>query len=290
MNFMRQQKSLHTAFSLIEISIVILIIGILVAGVTQSSRLVKQFRITNAKKLTETTSIYLIKDMVLWLETISDKSLNPLERDNNATISQWNDINPGSSTRNSNSFVQTSEVNKPQYIEDYKNGLPGIDFNKSQGDWLAGTIDNISINNITFFIVYSSLNNNIGGSLFHILDQGNINNSLFLQSGGGDVFQVSGAYASNYYITTAIPRIITNTLDRNGLNTCYENGVFKFSMSWVVPSPNYTNITFLIGKRSDNVFFNGTISELIIYARVLTLDERKEVENYLSKKWAIKVS
>lgn len=168
--------------------------------------------------------------------------------------------------------------------------LPGIDFNKAQGDWLAGQIDNFAINNFTFFIVYSSLNNNIGGSLFHILDQGNINNSLFLQSGGGDVFQVAGAYASNYYITTSIPRIITNTLDRNGLNTCYENGVFKFSMSWAVPSPNYTNVSFLIGKRSDNVYFNGTISELILYARVLTLDERKEVESYLSKKWAIKVS
>jgi len=46
----------------------------------------------------------------------------------------------------------------------------------------------------------------------------------------------------------------------------------------------------LIGKRSYNVYFNGTISELILYARVLKLDERKEVENYLSKKWAIKVS
>lgn len=288
MNFMRQQKSFFKAFSLIELSIVILIIGILVAGVTQSSRLVKQFRITNAKKLTETTSIYLIKDMVLWLETISDKSLNPLERDNNATISQWNDINPGSSTRNS--FVQATENNKPQYIDEYKNGLPGINFNKSQGDWLAGTIDNISINNTTFFIVYSSLNNNIGGSLFHILDQGNINNSLFMQSGGGDVMQFGGAYASNFYVTTATPRIISNTIDRTGLNTCYENGVLKFSMSWGIPSPNYSNVSFLIGKRSDNVYFNGTISELILFARVLTLDERKEVESYLSKKWAIKVS
>ena len=286
---MNQEKFYpNKAFSLIELSIVILIIGILVAGVTQSSRLLKQFRIVNAKKITETSSIYLIKDMILWLETISDKSLKVTERENNATISEWNDLNPNSTSRFS--FVQNNETNKPQYIEDYKNGLPGIDFNKNQGDWLSGTIDNLSINNFTFFIVYSSLNNNIGGSLFHILDQGSGNNSLYLQSGGGDVYQVSGAYASNYYITTAIPRIITNTLDRNGLNTCYENGVVKFSMSWGVPSPNYTNVSFLIGKRSDNVFFNGTISELIIYARVLTLDERKEVENYLSKKWAIKVS
>lgn len=36
------------AFSLIELSIVILIIGILVTGVTQSSRLVRQMKIASA--------------------------------------------------------------------------------------------------------------------------------------------------------------------------------------------------------------------------------------------------
>ncbi len=40
MNINKNKFSLKKAFSLIELSIVILIIGILVAGVTQSSRLV----------------------------------------------------------------------------------------------------------------------------------------------------------------------------------------------------------------------------------------------------------
>jgi len=37
------------AFSLIELSIVILIIGIFVAGVTSSSRLLKQMKLTSAR-------------------------------------------------------------------------------------------------------------------------------------------------------------------------------------------------------------------------------------------------
>lgn len=134
----------------------------------------------------------------------------------------------------------------------------------------------------------SSLNNNIGGSLFHILNQAGIS-SLNLQSGGGEVFQVGDAFSTGFNISTTTPRIISYTIDRNNLNNCYENGTLKFSVSWAPPNPNYTNITMFIGKRGDNVYFNGTISELIIYARVLTLDERKEVESYLSKKWAIKV-
>lgn len=40
------------AFSLIELSIVILIIGILVAGVTQSSRLINAMRIQSIRSLT----------------------------------------------------------------------------------------------------------------------------------------------------------------------------------------------------------------------------------------------
>ena len=57
----KQQKSqqkqitknkISKAFSLIELSIVILIIRILVAGVTQSSRLVTQFRLLSARNMT----------------------------------------------------------------------------------------------------------------------------------------------------------------------------------------------------------------------------------------------
>lgn len=40
------------AFSLIELSIVILIIGIIVAGVTQGLRLINAFRLSSAKSLT----------------------------------------------------------------------------------------------------------------------------------------------------------------------------------------------------------------------------------------------
>jgi len=47
----------NTGFSLIELSIVILIIGILVSGVTQSSRLIRQIRIQSARNLTVNSPI-----------------------------------------------------------------------------------------------------------------------------------------------------------------------------------------------------------------------------------------
>jgi len=66
----KQQKSLKKnkisqAFSLIELSIVILIIGILVAGVTQSSRLVTQFRLLSARNMTQSSPVPTIKDLLI---------------------------------------------------------------------------------------------------------------------------------------------------------------------------------------------------------------------------------
>ena len=68
--FMKKKQ----AFSLIELSIVILIIGILVAGVTQSSRLVNQFRINSLRQLVVNSPVNSIKDLSLWLETTQTES------------------------------------------------------------------------------------------------------------------------------------------------------------------------------------------------------------------------
>jgi prepilin-type N-terminal cleavage/methylation domain-containing protein len=55
-----------SAFSLIELSVVILIIGILVAGVTQSSRLIAQFRLKTAQNLTINSPVSSIKNLSTW--------------------------------------------------------------------------------------------------------------------------------------------------------------------------------------------------------------------------------
>ena len=59
----------NKAFSLIELSIVILIVGILVAGVTSSSRLIKKMKLITAQNLTNSSPIHSIKGLALWLES-----------------------------------------------------------------------------------------------------------------------------------------------------------------------------------------------------------------------------
>ena len=65
-------KNKSLAFSLIELSIVILIIGILIAGVTQGSRLVRESRVKTAQTLTQSSDVSSIKDLVLWLDATKE--------------------------------------------------------------------------------------------------------------------------------------------------------------------------------------------------------------------------
>ena len=67
--------NIKKAFFLIELSIVILIIGILVTGVTQSSRLVSRIKLISLQSLTRSTDVVTVNGLSLWLETVLDNSI-----------------------------------------------------------------------------------------------------------------------------------------------------------------------------------------------------------------------
>ena len=104
---------LKKAFSLIELSIVLLIIGLLVAGITQSSRLVQKFRIRTAQTLTESSPVNGIRNLVAWYETTSQASFDSTI-DNGVAVSSWYDISP---SVNKSNATQTTAANRPVYTE-----------------------------------------------------------------------------------------------------------------------------------------------------------------------------
>lgn len=81
------------AFSLIELSIVILIIGILIAGVTQGGRIVTQMRLASAKSLTISSPVTSISGLTLWLEPTLEESFIDSEAQDGVGLTNWNDIN-----------------------------------------------------------------------------------------------------------------------------------------------------------------------------------------------------
>ena len=76
----------NKAFSLVELSIVILIIGILIAAVGQGVDLVQDSRLSAARMLTQSSRVNSIKNLVTWLETTSEKSFDTTEAVDASTV------------------------------------------------------------------------------------------------------------------------------------------------------------------------------------------------------------
>ncbi len=279
----------HTAFSLIEISIVILIIGILVAGVTQGSRLIDNFRLQTAKTLTQSSPVASIKDLAAWYETTSDASFDDSEESNNTPVTNWYDINPQQITKN-NSTKSTADQ-KALFIEKAKNGLPVLRFD--------GTDDNYGNTTLTLgsemsmFAVASTDSSAGWRRIIHV------NNYFYLGIGSG-TSQFAGFYGNgaawntaNSYGADAVLNLnqhyILSSILRGTDNRGYVNGV-DVGNATGFPTETKSASTGLLISLSSVQTWSGDIGEIIIFNRGLNSEERKSVEKYLSKKWGIPVS
>ncbi|MFM7620100.1 MAG: hypothetical protein ACKO47_00650, partial [Alphaproteobacteria bacterium] len=66
-----------------------MIIGILVVGVTQSSRIVGLSRLTVAKQLTQSSPVSSIRGLIGWFDSVSEKSFNTEDPDEGYRVMMW---------------------------------------------------------------------------------------------------------------------------------------------------------------------------------------------------------
>ena len=300
---MKRIKITNKAFSLIELSIVILIIGILVAGVTQSSRLIRAMKLQSARSLTLSSPVPSFKNINLWLESTLTESFDSFEAQDQLQISTWNDINPQSSYKSN--ATQPNITFRPKYIDQGINGLPSLNFDGSD-DWMTmGVVSGFESNSkFTVFIVLrptavwrfviAKQDNNVDGKGWGITTGAN----------GNLTFGFNGHQSTNLlelYSTT--PRLNNNIiasfsydgkLSNSGLNF-YLNGVKDLTATknggplTLSPSPNGTE-DLRIGARESNSYgwFQGLIGEIIIIESYLNDSDIAEINKYLQKKWSIK--
>lgn len=314
-------KNFKKAFSLIELSIVILIIGILVAGVTQSSRLIKQMRLSTAIQITNSSGMESIPDMVMWLEATKDfafatgtnASFNfltntytdidcPSDQDR---IGRWNDI----AVRNSqskNSAIQNNSSRQPKYIESGINNLPSLHFDATTSQAVCIhsplNIDRALMPNLSMFIVYNWTTTETGATQkLWGGDNGGWDRQAILSSPHVGVSNGGAASVIPNFQNRNVGQIFSY-ISRVGVasgSIAYINGssspvIFTESNSSVgypaitIPgNNNQTNGLTLDGVCSENT--NVIIGEFMIFDRALKAEERSSVEKYLSKKWGIKI-
>ena len=306
------------AFSLIELSIVILIIGILVAGVTQSSRLILAMKLTSLRSMTINSPVPSIKNLYLWHDTIMEKSFIASEVSDGSQISAWYDLNPFSISDSIN-LVQADSARKPIYKSSAINGLPGIYFN---GAYFLKSQTNVSPffagGSATLFIVFNS--DDVAGQKFMFMypiqncaKNAEIGIGVANYSSGSFGIHAGcgiGTITNGNLVVKGAPTIISMVflsspltpgtlanikIYKNGGN---EQGLYGSGGSYTQGMGGAYGATLsplLIGLRDDNNSgsynsgFVGTMGEIIAFSRSLNAEERNAVEKYLGKKWGIAV-
>jgi len=296
MNLLRVNFKIKKAFSLVEISVVILIIGILIAGISKGYDLYNDFYLTKIRNITKNSRVGRISNLELWLETSLEDSFKNSERKNNSLISLWKDINIQASQKKI--ISQETSTAQPKYIiNSFNDIIPGVRFDGS--DFF--TFDSAFMNgsDFTIFVVEKRTSGAV--------------NSYYIGGGSAGVFHLGykgateirvGQYGSvnvNFFDYTIPTFNSSNTISRiHSFMMSGSDGKKYWLNGGENPDASSANNSLLSGYfghiggteigGANSLFYTGDIGEIIIYSKQLSTKERKEVEDYLSKKYEIIIS
>jgi prepilin-type N-terminal cleavage/methylation domain-containing protein len=297
------------AFSLTELAIVILIIGIMITGVTQASRMIAASRLQSGQSLTQSSPVAGIKGLTAWFETTLDKSFNSNEAIDGADIFTWYDINPTSVTKyNLISDVVTPdpESDEPVYETDVANNLPMVKFDGID-DYLIGNsadgniIPSLYTSPMTIFVVSKPTFSPLQALLkviFSFHSSGSTNRLIVGFSALTDTITMTGttAFNTNYATTIHDKATIMGFKFRGSSDEDVDyflNGTLFTTAAGV--DQVSAAARFSVGQEWDGAadasdYFTGYIGEIIIYNRALSAAEITDVSRYLGKKWGVIIS
>ena len=294
-------KNFHKkAFSLVELSMVILIIGILIAGVSRGIDLYQDMRLATARSLTQNSRVNRIEDLTMWFESTSEQSFEKPNPNDGDRIALWKNINFKLSNRID--VVQSTQDSKPFYVRNGINNIPALRFDNTQF-LIASNVkisEIISSNQATVFMVQ---NNFSGDDETTTTTFGWTTGSNRFQSHAQEGNRVLIDYGdmSNPNAGRTTTPILTDFLNQNKIITFVKNASnvkIKINSALLTNSSSSSatmdmslSADFSIGKflPDNNYFFLGYIGEFIVFKKALTDAEINDVEKYLSKKWSIKI-
>ncbi len=282
-----------TAFSLFELAIVLTIISILISGTFVGESLIRKSKITSAQNLTAQSPVNSIEGLVIWHESTSDKSFVPSKVEDGIKIKTWNNIAPNQLY--SVNAIQTNSTAQPIYQENVFNSLPMIYFN---GSSYLETDYNTDFNpsKLTIFAVINTKSIvGVYGSIISTRNDSPTAGYGIYSTVSGYQFWIgdgSGAgVSSNLNINSDNLVLLSATNDGSNSNF-YSNGSLVTTNSAALVANN--SLPFRIGAGNNsgaaNYFFNGYVGEIIVFNRLLKVEERKSVEKYLSDKWKVQLN
>jgi type II secretory pathway pseudopilin PulG len=279
------------AFSLIELSVAILIIGLLLGGILGGADLIKDASLANAQKMTTNSEVGSIANLSLWLETTLPQSFayNKIPEDN-SKINAWIDINPARKKQDSATIYndrtielkQDTQNLQPIYKADAFSDLPAILFTSSQYFTSRNFFlyDLISQQEATIFMVQQLRSTN------STIPVSTSNDKISFGYNSGRI-QFSFANSSITESSASLKK------DKNRLFSAIKTAdkIKIYKNSKIIADTNHSSsidensfasqTTLAVGK------IDGYLGEIIIFSRALKEKEKKSIEDYLIKKWKI---
>ena len=294
------KKNNKNAFTLIELSIVILVISVMVVGVVTGKSLITKSRLANAKSLTRQSVVNdMGDDLIAWYETSLEGSFKPGEtKTDGSAITLWKDSNINAVNKN-----DATAVGSPTLVQNvFYNSIPGLRFSGAQYLNFNGT--KFAKNSYTVFVVEqrsSGENENyfIAGSA-NILNSnlvlGYRSENLITQAHWNNDFDPLISFP-NYSSQNLIPRIHT-FLFNNSIGKQYTlNGKHNYAdykqgddIAKLAPLTSFNSARVGLCQPCGNQYYVGDLAEIIMFKRSLKTEEVEAIESYLGSKYGIPVS
>jgi prepilin-type N-terminal cleavage/methylation domain-containing protein len=310
----------NKGFSLIEISIVILIIALLIYGISTGIDLYRDAKISTAKNLTTKSPVSRISELSLWLEASDSQKIECYGATktctDNGKIKIWFDINPTAIDK-INVGRNNDGTGAPTYVEDGINDLPAINFNQDNYQYLS----NLEVTNpssppiiknktdYTMIAVWRPIKKNPYNSGWpqHLISQGSTYSLIWNTYGnlsGSLTYSPSNNLGFWGYYNTWSANIIKNEsavnasimiIEADASNasnskiSLYNNSLTASSGSFAKTSIGTCefNLGVFACRKTSSTHFHGLMSEVIVFSRAITNYEAKNIMKYLSQKWSI---
>ncbi|MDA9573654.1 type II secretion system GspH family protein [Rickettsiales bacterium] len=289
-----KNKKLKTGFSLVEITVVLLIVGLIIAAISSGSRIFANVKLSAARSISKGSVVPSIGDVTLWLDATSDTSFLPDEERDLSKISKWYGVSPFVNYIN---FNQDTEANKPEYRRKLINGLPAI-YGTASAEMTYSDYKSLT-NNATMFFVINNPATRGDRTLFTTTDASDnskVNFSFAVDNtsstGDGLELCINDTICKNSAVNTDPVPLANSIISVIFEEKSSDAGAISFFLNGRAHGLNTgttTNDEFqFVEKGNLKLKFNEiAIGEVIIFSKVLNEDRRKAVEAYLAKKWDI---
>jgi len=328
-NLFSVKKFSRKAYSMIEMSLLILIIGILFAGAYQGFNIYFETHLSSSRTLTQNSITSRIQNLAFWHEATYDNSFQNNENSNGNPVSIWLDRNNQqliknnfySAQKNDNKLFNYEPSNifdagGPKFISNGIGGLPSLNFKNtnSSSNFLAMDQNfKFGKDDVVFFAVIrfknfennavifdriclkdsgvSTLDENLAVNYCNPSFSAKINilgyPNLFIQNNDGS--QLKSTENTSFKIKKDVPYIFTFERIFNKSIAIYYNGKLISSTEENLGEINFLPLKIGRGATDLNVNSEFDLSELIMIYGKWKNEHKIEIENYLAKKYSIKI-